>query len=191
MTNTDKTEQLKRAYTEKNITHITAIIIAAYRSKDYDTLRSIAAIVNRYTGIDFIDAVKRKIYGTIDIDLPVYLLEDLDEIEMVEYDITHLTGIDWCKYAIHIDLSGNKIIEIRELATLKRLEELYLSNNKISYIEPLFNLDKLRVLDLSFNDISDISPLFYLPELEYVNLTGNPVSEEQIARLVQNDVIVI
>jgi Leucine-rich repeat (LRR) protein len=139
----------------------------------------------------FFNTLKRKIYGRIDIDLPVYYLEDLDEIEMVGYEINSLEGVEYCKYAVNADFSRNQITDISELWNLIRLEELYLSDNQIGYIDSLSNLKRLRIIDLSNNYIDDISPLFDLEHLEYVNLSGNTIPDEQIEELIARDVIVI
>jgi internalin A len=140
---------------------------------------------------DFISAVKRKIYGSLEVDLPVHLLEDLEEVEMAEYEITSLEGIRFCKYAVSMDLSGNNINDISEIGECRRLEELYLSHNHISIIDAISNLGNLIQLDLSYNQIDDLSPLAGLKNLEYVNLVGNPVSKEQIEKMKKRGILVV
>jgi len=139
----------------------------------------------------FLSALKRKIYGPLAIDFPVHLLEDLEEIEMAEYEIDDLGGIAFCRYVLNLDLSYNQIEDIGELNELRRLQELYLGNNQISGIDALSSLYDLRILDLSNNLIDDITPLFRLPILEFVNLVGNPVPVEQINELKSRGVAVI
>ena len=140
---------------------------------------------------DFLSAVKRKIYGNVDIDLPVNLLEDLEEIEMADYDIRSLDGIRFCKFALVMDLSGNQITDLSEIGQCKRLKELYLSNNQISIIDALIQLRDLVQLDLSHNLVDDLGPLYRLENLEYINLLGNPVHEKQIEELKQKGIIVV
>jgi hypothetical protein len=140
---------------------------------------------------DFLSAVKRKIYGNIEIDLPVNLLEDLDEIEMAEYEIHSLDGIRFCKYAVIMDLSGNHIYDLSEISECRQLKELYLSHNQISIIDAIGNLGELTQLDLSYNQVDDLTPLFGLKQLEYVNLIGNPVSNKQIEMLKKKGIIVV
>ena len=139
----------------------------------------------------FFSALKRRLYGTLDVDLPGYYLDDLDEVEMASSDIKDLAGIENCRQTVFLNLSCNGISDLTEIGRLPLIEELYLGENDIGYIDPLSNLLKLRVVDLSNNYIDDISPLFNLPDLEYVNLTGNKVPFEQIDYLKQNDVIVV
>ena len=140
---------------------------------------------------DFLSAVKRKIYGNIEVDMPVYLMEDLEEIEMAEYEIRSLDGIRFCKYALVMDLSGNHIHDLSEIRECKSLKELYLSHNQISIIDAIINLTELTQLDLSYNQVDDLTPLFRLQKLEYVNLLGNPVPEEHIEHLKKKGILVI
>ncbi len=140
---------------------------------------------------DFLSAVKRKIYGNLEIDLPVHLLEDLEEIEMAEYEICSLDGIRFCKYAVTMDLSGNHINDLTEIRECKLLKELYLSHNEISIIDPIIQLADLTQLDLSYNQVDDLTPLFRLQKLEYVNLLGNPVPEKQIEFLKKKGIFIV
>lgn len=139
----------------------------------------------------FFSAVKRKLYGSIEVHLPPYYLEDLEEVEMAEYEIEELEGIEFCKYVKKLDLSGNNISDLYLLKDLGRIEELDLSYNQIGIIDPLLKLRNLRMLDLSNNLIDDVSPLFQLDYLEYVNIIGNPVPPQQIDRLKNNGIIVV
>jgi hypothetical protein len=140
---------------------------------------------------DFLSAVKRKIYGNMDIDFPVYLLEDLEEIEMAEYEIRSLEGIRFCKFALMMDLSGNQINDLSEIGECKKLKELYLSNNQISIIDALGQLHELAQLDLSHNLVDDLGPLYRLEHLEYINLLGNPAPKKQIEELKKKGIIVV
>ena len=139
----------------------------------------------------FYSAVKRKIYGSKDIELPAILLEDLEDIDMAEYEIENLDGIDCCKHLINLDLSNNKLTDITELYHLKNLQEIYLANNQIGYIDALGFIKNLRVVDLSHNEINDLTPLFQLPKLEYVNVLGNKIPVNQKDFLKNRGVIVV
>jgi hypothetical protein len=139
----------------------------------------------------FMAAVKRKIYGYLDVEFPVHLLEDLEVIEMAGYEIENLDGIECCAYVRILDLSDNTLTDISALGTLARIEEVYLQNNHIEYIEALVDLPLLRVADLSHNDIHDISPLFDCQQLEFINLIGNRVPDWQIEQLSLDGVAVV
>lgn len=137
----------------------------------------------------FYNAVKRKVYGSMKVELPSYYLEDFEDIEMAEYEIVSLEGIEFCLQAVNIDLSKNLIEDISSLWYLTRIEELYLSDNQIGLIDSLSNLKDLRVLDISNNFIDDISPLFELENLEYVNVMGNKIPQYQLNVFLERDMV--
>jgi len=132
----------------------------------------------------FYDAFRIRIYGNTKTQIPFYYFDDVDEIELSESSIDSLAGIEMCKHAVIIDVSGNQISDLNELWGLSLIEELNLSGNRIEMIDTLSNLTNLRQLDLSDNRITDISPLYELGKLESVILTGNPVSSHQINELI-------
>lgn len=131
----------------------------------------------------FYDAFRIRIYGNTKTQIPFYYFDDVDEIELSESGIDSLAGIEMCKHAVVVDLSGNQITDLSELWGLALIEELNLSGNQIGLIDTLSNLSNLRQLDLSGNKITDISPLFELGKLEVVNLSGNPLNGSQIEEL--------
>jgi hypothetical protein len=131
----------------------------------------------------FFQAIKMKFYGTLDIELPYYYLEDFEEIVMEGCGIRSLDGVGYCIHARVIDISSNALTDISDLWQLTRVTELYAAGNSIGYVDALSSLVNLRVVDLSLNDIDDISPLFELEHLEFVNVFGNPVPVNQIEKL--------
>jgi len=131
----------------------------------------------------FISVLKRRVYGNLNVDFPMYLLEDLEEIEMADYELEDLDGISSCHYARAVDLSNNNLTDITELGELRQVERLYLSNNQIGLIDSLYNLSVLQVLDISYNDVDDISPLFELSHLSYLNVMGNRIPAWQLEKL--------
>jgi len=131
----------------------------------------------------FLSVLKRRVYGNLNVDFPMYLLEDLEEIEMADYELEDLEGISACHYARAVDLSNNNLTDITELGELKQVERLYLSNNQIGLIDSLYNLSVLQVLDISFNDVDDLSPLFELNYLSYLNVMGNRIPLWQLEKL--------
>jgi hypothetical protein len=144
-----------------------------------------------FTSRSFLIAVKRQVYGNLNVDFPMYLLEDLEEIEMADHEIESLEGIESCRYARVVDLSNNNLTDLTELGTLHQVERLYLANNHIGMIDPLSNLIVLQVLDISYNDVDDLSPLFELNHLNYLNAMGNRVPEWQLEQLQNNGVTVV
>lgn len=131
----------------------------------------------------FLTVLKRRVYGNLNVDFPMYLLEDLEEIEMADYELEDLDGISACRYARAIDLSNNNLTDISELGELRQVERLYLANNQIGLIDALCDLTVLQVLDISYNDVDDLSPLFELSHLSYLNVMGNRIPEWQLEKL--------
>ena len=131
----------------------------------------------------FFHALKLQLYGTLAVELPVYYLRDIEEIDMADSGMTSLDGIEHCVYATVVDISSNSIADLSDLRNLVHVTELYAARNQIGYIDALRGLARLRIVDLSINDIDDISPLFNLEHLELVNLAGNNVPSNQLDRL--------
>jgi hypothetical protein len=131
----------------------------------------------------FLSVLKRSVYGNLNVDFPMYLLEDLEEIEMADYELEDLDGISACRYARAVDLSNNNLVDIDELGELHQVERLYLSNNQIGLLDALSNLTVLQVLDISYNDVDDLSPLFDLNHLSYLNVMGNRIPDWQLEAL--------
>ena len=144
-----------------------------------------------YAGPSFLSALKRRVYGNLNVDFPMYLLEDLEEIEMADHELEYLDGIDACRYARAVDLSNNNLTDISDLAFLRQIERLYLSNNHVGLIDALSNLVVLQVLDLSFNDVDDLSPLFDLTHLSYLNVMGNRIPAWQLEKLQLKGVTIV
>ena len=139
----------------------------------------------------FLTALKRRVYGNLNVDFPMYLLEDLEEIEMADYEIENLEGIDACRLARVVDLTNNNLTDITDLRDLVEIERLYLSNNHIGLIDPLGFLENLQVLDISYNDVDDLSPLFELENLSYLNVMGNRIPAWQLETLHLKGVTVV
>jgi hypothetical protein len=139
----------------------------------------------------FLSVLKRRVYGNLNVDFPMYLLEDLEEIEMADYELEDLDGISACHYARAVDLSNNNLTDISELGEMRQVERLYLSNNQIGLIDSLCNLTVLQVLDISYNDVDDISYLFELNYLSYLNVMGNRIPAWQLEKLQLQGVTIV
>lgn len=141
----------------------------------------------------FMDALNRMVFGGLDDTVTEYDLKNLDgSLDLSDYDICDLTGVEKCVYLNELNLSDNNIEKIGKLSALIKLKSLFLSNNQIEDINVLENLISLTELDISFNNITDISVLEKLPDLEYVNIMGNPVKDYSVVNtLVQNGVLVV
>ena len=73
-----------------------------------------------------------------------------------------------------LNLDKNQIIDVKPLASLTNLTQIWLAKNQIIDVKPLASLTKLRVLHLSDNKISDIKPLASLTKVIILELGGNP-----------------
>ncbi len=142
-------------------------------------------------GYSFYNAVKIRMFGQTKTSFPTHYLEDLDEIELAQSDITDLDGIQYCIHTINMDLSGNRISDLSLLWSLKQLEEINLSDNRIEDIETLSNLKNLRTLLLNNNPVRDVSPLMNLSKLEYVELSGCRIPAVQLAELEDAGITVV
>ncbi len=141
----------------------------------------------------FLEALQRVFFGGLDVTIMESDLMNLEgELDLSDYEIYDLRGIEHCIYLNELNLSNNKIEKIGSLSSLLDLGFLFLANNAIENIEPLENLSHLRELDISFNNISDIRVLEHLKELEYVNLIGNPIRDYTVIdNLIKKGIIVI
>lgn len=129
----------------------------------------------------FYNVFRRMNYGPEQIEIPAFLLEDLDELELCGRNMDDLDGISHAKHLQRLELSDNSLSDLTELSTLELLEELYIANNQISLLDPLNMCQRLTILDVADNDIDDISPIQNLVNLEYLNISGNRVPASQIA----------
>ena len=74
-------------------------------------------------------------------------------------------------------LSNNKITEIKGLANLVNLQQLYLHHNKITKIKEVDNLVNLQYLNLYNNKITEIKGLDNLVNLLKLQLHNNQITE--------------
>ncbi|MCX5771665.1 MAG: leucine-rich repeat domain-containing protein [Candidatus Hydrogenedentes bacterium] len=114
--------------------------------------------------------------------LPLYR-GDLDKFASLNASsrgITDLTGLEWCKGLVTLQLYNNNITDITQLTTLEDLQDLYLWDNQISDITALGLLKNLRYVFLHNNEITDISCLEYNASWEsgdIVNISGNYIDQ--------------
>lgn len=68
---------------------------------------------------------------------------------------------------------GSGVETLAGIDALSGLEQLELSDNRISDLRPLVKLLNLRVLGLRNNPLTTVTPLLELPILRFVSLTGD------------------
>jgi hypothetical protein len=141
----------------------------------------------------FIEAIHKYIFGNLDFTVNSHDIINLEgEINLSDYEIADLKGIEHCVNVVSINLSGNSIFRVSPIAALVKLKYLYLAENSIDNIDPLAHCASLVELDLSYNDIEDVSALLALKNLRYVNLIGNPLEDRSvIGELAKRGVLVL
>ena len=72
-----------------------------------------------------------------------------------------------------LDLSGNRVADLRALSGLHRLEVLLLDGNEVSDLSPLWGLEELAHLDLGRNRVVDAALLRESRSLQRLDLAGN------------------
>ena len=104
---------------------------------------------------------------------------ELEEGLVVELDLSDVE-LEVRGWKAEFKNNIEEIDEIEGLEKLKRLKRLDLSNNKIKNVKELVRLKNLSYLNLSKNKIDDEENLEHLkkmPNLRYLNLVGNKISE--------------
>jgi hypothetical protein len=141
----------------------------------------------------FYSAVKRELFGNLDLYPDAADLGKLEgELDLSDYDLHDLEGIEHCRGLTTLNLSHNNLDNVYPLKDLVKLEALDLAENDLEDADALGGLVNLKELDLSANEIDDVAFLDRLPHLRYVDLTGNPVRNTAvIAKLEARGVIVI
>jgi len=100
---------------------------------------------------------------------------EIFSINLSRNKITEIKNLEELKHLSELDLSGNQILEIKNLQGLKHLSELNLSGNQIEEIKNLGELKQLLTLDLSRNQIIEIKNLEELKQLKELNLSENEI----------------
>lgn len=107
-------------------------------------------------------------------DLPTDTLEELD---LYDNRINHISSaLNKFEKLKNLDLSFNKIKNIKNIDKLVNLENLYFVQNKIKEIKNLETLKKLKNLELGGNKIEEISnTMNQLPAVEQLWLGKNKI----------------
>ena len=102
-------------------------------------------------------------------------LETITELNGKNWNISDISGIEYCTNLVRLDLRENQIIDISALNGLVKLEILSLMFNQIVDISSLSGLTQLQVLSLEDNQVVDISALSGLTNLILLFLENNQV----------------
>jgi len=101
-------------------------------------------------------------------------------LEIPLESVENITGLEYCKNLIALNLANNGITDFSPLSNLTNLESLDLSRKyktnlwrkQLVDISPLSGLTNLENLNLANNDITDVSPLSGLTNLKKLLLDG-------------------
>jgi hypothetical protein len=142
---------------------------------------------------DVYEALQRELCGDTKYTLTPFDLNSLDgELDLSDYGILHLDGIEHLMNITSLNLSGNRIRDLGPLSSLLNLESLFVSENRIRDLQPLRALSSLKELDVSFNIVENVDSLSDLENLKYVNLTGNSIeNESEVDKLREKRIIVV
>ncbi|MFT3912431.1 MAG: COR domain-containing protein [Ferruginibacter sp.] len=147
-----------------------------------------------------IETAKRS--KTLNLDLSNLNLaeipEQLSEVSQLTFlDLSHnklteIKGLEKLNKLTHLYLGGNKINEIKGLEQLTNLQQLYLWSNQITEIKGLEQLIYLTELGLAKNKLTEIKGLEDLTKLTVLDLSKNALAEikglEQLKNLIELDI---
>jgi Leucine-rich repeat (LRR) protein len=102
-------------------------------------------------------------------------LESITALNGGGWNISDISGIEYCINLQNLDLRNNQINDISQLSDLVYLQTLSLLNNQISEISALSGLVNLEVLGLSGNQLIEIGSLGSLTNLNLLYLDNNQI----------------
>lgn len=105
--------------------------------------------------------------------------EKMEELDFYDNRINHISSqVNKFVKLQNLDLSFNKIKNIKNIDKLVNLENLYFVQNKIREIKNIETLQKLKNLELGGNKIEEIGePLRQMPSIEQLWLGKNRISQ--------------
>jgi internalin A len=123
-------------------------------------------------------AVRKFVFEKRDNDKPLTEadLANLSTIQAVGMGITNLGGLEKCQSLASLDLSKNKVVDLKPLKNLSRIQYLNLADNQIEDLSPLRGLAGLQYVELSRNRVKDLQPLASLTNLASLYLSSNQIS---------------
>lgn len=102
-------------------------------------------------------------------------MSTIKELDLSDYGLLDLHGIEYAKNLTSINLSKNKLIDVSPISKLKKLTNLELCENKIEDVSFLENLINLESIGLDGNNLSSIPDLKSLRYLNLINISNNKI----------------
>jgi Leucine-rich repeat (LRR) protein len=112
-----------------------------------------------------------------DDDVTCDLASTLTSLEAADRDIESLEGIQHFVGLEELDLWGNLISDISQLAGLTSLNRLVLGANSLRDVRALAGLTGLTFLQLRENEIDDLGPLSRLTRLIDLDISHNEIGD--------------
>jgi hypothetical protein len=135
--------------------------------------------VTELSGLSNMDILNLDENGLADI-LPIGQLTTLTSLSLAYNKFTEAdldTLLSQLVNLVSLDVSGNYLTSVENMALLANLERLILSDNQIGDLSPLAGCSNLTYLNLYKNLVSDISVLAGMDKLQVVDLHGNVITD--------------
>ena len=101
----------------------------------------------------------------------------LDNVGAEDKNISDLTGLEFAKNLIRLDMAGNPLSDISPLASLTKLRAIYINGTEISNLSPLASLHELEELNVGGTRISSLAPLAALKNLQKLGIIHSDISD--------------
>ncbi|MDT8858824.1 CotH kinase family protein [Alkalihalobacillus sp. MEB130] len=105
------------------------------------------------------------------------LLNRVEQLSLANYSISSIEGIQAFESLASLDISGNKIIDLKPLERMSRLENLIVRDNNVTTLEPLTALRAITSLNVRGNKIETLEPIADLTNLLSLNIRENQVKD--------------
>jgi Leucine-rich repeat (LRR) protein len=104
-------------------------------------------------------------------------LETITTLDVAADSIADLSGMEFMRGLVDLDLRSTQITSISQLSSLKKLEVLDISDNSIGSFSPLAGATALRNLDLENTGLTSVTHLTGLTSMEILFLNINSIDD--------------
>ena len=108
-------------------------------------------------------------------DINPDMMEKFDLLDMNDYGITSIEGIQYAKNLRHLYMANNEIKDLTPLKECNKLEILDFQKNQVEDIWPLELLRRLESLNIAYNNITDVMALNDIANIDSINISGNTI----------------
>lgn len=104
-------------------------------------------------------------------------LESIKSLNASSYGIESFEGIQYLINLENLDVSNNKMKDLKAISDLKALKVLTVLRSELESLEGIEHLSNLESLNAACNEIKDITPLSTLTNLTELELTKNKIED--------------